>query len=160
MKKIFLMIAVSAFLFSCSSDEESTVNNESSSGDKLPPLKVEIPAELKGNKDAEELIITGTEMINTFSNTMEDIIQDNENLIGKDSEDLSFMEQIQVGKIVVQLVAKMAVYAPKVIELQSNIDNLKQGMSEEERKALEKIGLEFEQRMDEINKKYEYLNDK
>ena len=159
MKKILLMIAVSAFLFSCSSDEESTVNNESSSGDKLPPLKIEIPAELKGNKDAEELIITGTEMINTFSDTMEDIIQDNENLIGKDSDDLTFMEQIQVGKIVVQLVAKMAVYAPKVIELQSNIDNLKQGMSEEERKALEKIGLEFEQRMDEINKKYEYLEE-
>ena len=159
MKKIFFMIAVSVFLFSCSSDEESTVNNESSSGDKIPALEIEIPAELKGNKDAEELIITGTEMINTFSDTMEDIIQDNENLIGKNSDDLTFMEQIQVCKIVVQLVAKMAVYAPKLIELQSNIDNLKQGMSEEERKALEKIGLEFEQRMDEINKKYEYLED-
>ena len=153
------MIAVSAFLFSCSSDEESTANNESSSGDKLPPLKIEIPAELKGNKDAEELIITGTEMINTFSDTMEDIIQDNENLIGKDSDDLTFMEQIQVGKIVVQLVAKMAVYAPKVVELQSNIDNLKEGMTAEEGIALEKIGLEFEQRMDEINKKYEYLEE-
>ena len=160
MKKIFLMIAVSAFLFSCSSDEESTSSNESSNGDKLAPLKIEIPEELKGNKEAEELITTGTEMINTFSNTMEDIIQDNENIIGKDSDDLTFMEQIQVGKIVVQLVAKMAVYAPKVIELQSNIDNLKEGMTVEEGIALEKIGVEFEQRMDEINKKYEYLNDK
>ena len=157
MKKILLVSIIATFLFSCSSNNEEASSNSNDS-DKLPALKVEVPSELKGNKDAEEIITTGEEMINKFSNTLEDIIKDNKNIIGKKSDDLSFMEQIQVGKIAVQIAASMAEFAPKFINFQSKIENFKKGdISDEEAKAIDKVGEAFEQRMNEINKKYEDL---
>jgi len=157
MKKILLVSIIATFLFSCSSNNEEASSNSNDS-DKLPALKIEIPSELKGNKDAEEIITTGEKMINKFSNTLEDIIKDNKNIIGKKSDDLSFMEQIQVGKIAVQIAASMAEFAPKFINFQSKIENFKKGdVSDEEAKAINQVGEAFEQRMDEINKKYENL---
>ncbi|RLD51372.1 MAG: hypothetical protein DRI94_06245 [Bacteroidetes bacterium] len=157
MKKILLVSIIATFLFSCSSNNEEASSNSNDS-DKLPALKIEVPSELKGNKDAEEIITTGEEMINKFSNTLEDIIKDNKNIIGKKSDDLSFMEQIQVGKIAVQIAASMAEFAPKFINFQSKIENFKKGdISDEEAKAIDKVGEAFEQRMNEINKKYEDL---
>ena len=157
MKKILLVSIIATFLFSCSSNNEEASSNSNDS-DKLPALKIEVPSELKGNKDAEEIITTGEEMINKFSNTLEDIIKDNKNIIGKKSDDLSFMEQIQVGKIAVQIAASMAEFAPKFINFQSKIENFKKGdISDEEAKAINQVGEAFEQRMDEINKKYENL---
>ncbi len=157
MKKILFISIISVFMFSCSSNNEEATS-DSSGSDKLPPLKIEVPAELQGNKNAEEIITTGEEMINKFSNTLEDIIKDNKNLFGKKQDDLSFMEQIQVGKIAVQIAASMAQFAPKFISLQTKIDNFKKGdISDKEAKAIDEVGKAFEQRMDEINKKYENL---
>ena len=157
MKKILFVSIIAAFLFSCSSNNEEASSNSNDS-DKLPALKIEVPAELQGNKNAEEIITTGEEMINKFSNSLEDIIKDNKNIIRKKSDDLSFMEQIQVGKIAVQIAASMAEFAPKFLKLQSKIENFKKGeISDEEAKAIDKVGEAFEQRMDEIDKKYENL---
>ena len=100
-------------------------------------------------------------MINKFSNTLEDIIKDNKNLIGKKNEDLSIMEQIQVGKIAVQIAASMAEFAPKFVSLQSKIEDFKKGdISEEEAKAIDKVADAFEKRMDEIEAKYKDLGKK
>ena len=157
MKKILLVSIIATFLFSCSSNNEEASSNSNDS-DKLPALKIEVPSELKGNKDAEEIITTGEEMINKFSNTLEDIIKDNKNIIGKKSDDLSFMEQIQVGKIAVQIAASMAEFAPKFINFQSKIENFKKGdIFDEEAKAIDKVGEAFEQRMNEIEEKYKDL---
>ncbi len=157
MKKLLFVSIIVAFLFSCSSNNEEASTNSSDS-DKLPPLKIEVPAELQNNENAKEIIKTGEDMINKFSNTLEDIIKDNKNLIGKSNDDLSFMEQIQVGKIAVQLAASMAEFAPKFVNLQSKIEDFKKGdISEAEAKAIDKVGEAFEKRMDEINKKYENL---
>lgn len=157
MKKILFVSIIAAFLFSCSSNNEEASSNSNDS-DKLPALKIEVPAELQNNENAKEIITTGEKMINKFSYTLEDIIKDNKNLIGKKNDDLSFMEQIQVGKIAVQIAASMAEFAPKFVSLQSKIENFKKGeISDEEAKAIDKVGKAFEQRMDEINKKYENL---
>jgi len=157
MKKILFVSIIAAFLFSCSSNNEEASSNSNDS-DKLPALKIEVPAELQNNENAKEIITTGEKMINKFSDTLEDIIKDNKNLIGKKNDDLSFMEQIQVGKIAVQIAASMAEFAPKFVSLQSKIENFKKGeISDEEAKAIDKVGKAFEQRMDEINKKYENL---
>jgi len=157
MKKLLFVSLIAVFLFSCSSkDEESS--SSSNDSDKLPPLKIEVPAELQNNENAKEIITTGEEMINKFSDTMEDIIKDNKNLIGKKNDDLSLMEQIQVGKIAFQIATSMAEFAPKFVKLQSKIENFKKGnISEEEVKAIDEVGKAFEKRMDEINKKYEDL---
>jgi len=159
MKKLLFVSIIATFLFSCSSNNEDTNSNtNSSNSDNLPLLKIEVPAELQNNENAKEIIKTGEDMINKFSNTLEDIIKDNKNLIGKSNDDLSFMEQIQVGKIAVQLAASMAEFAPKFTNLQSKIKDFKKGeISEEEAKAIDKVGKAFEKRMDEINKKYEDL---
>lgn len=157
MKKILFVSIIAAFLFSCSSNNEEA-SSDSNDSDKLPALKIEVPAELQNNENAKEIITTGEKMINKFSNTLEDIIKNNKNLIGKKNEDLSIMEQIQVGKIAVQIAASMAEFAPKFVSLQSKIENFKKGeISEEEAKAIDKVGEAFQQRMDEINKKYENL---
>ncbi len=157
MKKILFASIISIFLFSCSSNNEEATSSSSDS-DKLPPLKIEVPAELQGNKDAEEIISTGEDMINKFSNTLENIIKDNKNLIGKKQDDLSFMEQIQMGKIAVQLAASMAEFAPKFVSFQSKIEDFKKGnVSEEETKAIDEVGRAFEQRMNEIEEKYKDL---
>jgi len=126
MKKLLFVSIIATFLFSCSSNNEEASTNSSDS-DKLPPLKIEVPAELQSNENAKEIITTGEEMINKFSNTLEDIIKDNKNLIGKSNDDLSFMEQIQVGKIAVQIAASMAEFAPKFVNLQSKIEDFKKG---------------------------------
>ncbi len=158
MKKILFISILSAFLFSCSSNNEEEVSSNSSDSDNLPPLKIEVPAELQNNEKAKEIITTGEEMINKFSNTLEDVIKDNKNLIGKKNDDLSFTEQIQVGKMAIQITANMAEFASKLVSLQSKIEEFKKGdISEEEAKAIDKVADAFEKRMDEINKKYENL---
>ncbi len=157
MKKLLFVSIIATFLFSCSSNNEEASTNSSDS-DKLPPLKIEVPAELQSNENAKEIIMTGEEMINKFSNTLEDIIKDNKNLIGKSNDDLSFMEQIQVGKIAVQIAASMAEFAPKFVNLQSKIEDFKKGdISEEEAKAIDNVADAFQKRMDEIDAKYKNL---
>ncbi len=160
MKKLIFFGIITAFLFSCSSNSEETTSgtNTSVDNDKLPPLKIEVPAELQDNENAKEIIKTGEDMINKFSNTLEDIIKDNKNLIGKKQEDLSFTEQIQVGKIAVQIVTSMAEFAPKFANLQSKIEDFKKGdISEDEAEAIDKVADAFEQRMNEIEEKYKDL---
>ncbi len=158
MKKILFISILSSFLFSCFSNNEEKISSNSSDSDNLPTLKIEVPAELQNNENAKEIISTGEEMINKFSNTLEDIVRDNKNLIGKKQDDLSFTEQIQAGKMAIQIAASMAEFVPKIVSLQSKIEDFKKGdISEEEAKAIDEVGKAFEKRMDEINKKYENL---
>jgi len=151
LKNIFSIIAISTIIISCSSD--GTKN-----GDFLPPVKIEIPTELADNKDAVILIENSEKALNEFSNNMETLIIDNEDIWNKKSEDLSIMEQITLAK-------SLAVFATNSTEIAivmeklngTDGDEVLKNLSDEQIKAFDEIRLVFEKRINEINTKYESL---
>ncbi len=167
MKKLTLISIIALFLFSCSSDtedkgsktsSEEKVTKTSTDDGKLPALEIEVPSELEGNKEAEEIIKTGEEVINKFSNTIEEVLQENKELIGKDPDDYTLGETMQAGKIALQITAGLAEFAPKFANLENQLEELQKGeLSDEQKEALKKIGDAFQKRMDEIEQKYKGL---
>ncbi len=92
---LILFVAVTAILFS------SCGNSPSSSG-KLPPLKIEVPAELKGNPEIVQFIKDSEEAINLYSNTAEDLAEDCKEFVGKNEEDLTMLDKVKMVSVLGQ----------------------------------------------------------
>lgn len=138
---------------SCSNESKSVKN-----GYFLPPVKIEIPAELQGNKDAIVLIETSEKAINEFSNNIETLIVENEDIWNKKSEDLSIMEQITLATTMAQFAVNSTEMAA-IMEKMNGTDGeeVLKNLNEKQIKAFESVSKIFEERMNEIDKKYKDL---
>ncbi len=156
MKKLINSIYVAmVFVIATSCSNESKPGNN---GDFLPPVKVEIPVELQGNKDAIALIETSEKAINEFSNNIETLIVENEDIWSKKSEDLSIMEQLTLAKTMAQFVVNSTEMA-SVMEKMNGTDGeeILRNLNDEQIKAFESVSKIFEERMNEIDEKYKDL---
>ncbi|MBN2756773.1 MAG: hypothetical protein JXR51_06305 [Bacteroidales bacterium] len=154
MKQLLLFSAITILLFSCSSKEEEKKSNM------LPPLTAEIPDVLKGNKQAEDLIVKGTDLVNQMSETFEELAIDAEPYVGKKEEDLGVMDKINLAKIGVQFMSNMGEFTTKMALMEAEAAKLESGMTEEEKTALETVHENFKKRMEELNEKYKDFGDK
>ena len=146
-KFTFLFFTIAVFL------TPSCVNSPSSSG-KLPPFKIEVPAELKGNKEIVQFIKESEEAINLYSNTAEELAHDCRDFIGKEEEDLNMLDKVKMVAALGQFTANFSQFAVKYGEMLEQTQVLEKGLSEEQTAALATVMEAFKTRMEQIEEKY------
>lgn len=134
-------------LSNCSTDKAKK-------GNYLPPLKAEIPETLKNNDEAKKFIIESTDILNHWSVTLEDLVVECEPFAGKDESELSTMDKLKLGKIMMEFVANMGQFAVKIAEMEQMATSIEDGLDEQEMQAMAAVMDAFEQRIEAINKKY------
>ncbi len=156
MKHLLLLSTILILLFSssCKTEEEEKESNM------LPPLEVEIPSELKGNKEAEKIIVDGTNLVNQASESFEELAIEAEPYIGKTEDELGFSDKISLAKIGLTFMTNLGEFTMKMGELEADADRISEGMTEEEIKAMEVVHETLKKRMDELGEKYKHFADK
>ncbi len=148
-KNVFLLLIV-LFISSCNSKKEKR------NPDFLKPLKIEIPKELENNKDAVEFIESSEKAINEFSDNIEELALNGKDVLFKDVDDMGTMDKIKLGKMAVQFVSNSAQMEGVLENAQKYVEDAKtKGLDDEQIKSLEIIEKTVENRIAEINKKYQ-----
>jgi hypothetical protein len=145
--QIIISILILFSLTNCSS-------NKAKKGDYLPLLKTEIPASLKDNEEAKKFIEESTSVLNQWSVTFEDLVVECEPFVGKDESELSTMDKLKLGKIMMEFVANMGQFAVKMAEMEQFATSIEDGLDEDEMQAMAAVMDAFEIRIQEINTKY------
>ena len=156
MKNIVKTLTVLTLLFTAC----STSNKRNA--DFLPPLKISIADEIKGDAELVEVIQTSEKAMNEFSDNIEQLVIDGKDILTKKNEDQTLMDGLKTGKLMVQFVSNSTQMA-KLIEKFDSYKNSKkeQGLlNDTQLKALEQVGTSFNKRVNEINKKYKNYFDK
>ncbi len=151
MKSIILkgamLLMISFLVFSCSSEKKKA--------NYLPELIIEVPESLKDNPEAVEFIDASSETLNLWSVTFEDLVVECEPFAGKTEEELSTMDKLKLGKIMMKFMANMGQFAVKVAEMEQSVTMIEDGLNQEEAEALMLVMNTFEKRIEEIGDKYE-----
>jgi uncharacterized protein YsxB (DUF464 family) len=124
-------------------------------GDYLPPIKVEIPEALQSNTDAVTFINQSSEVLNQWSVTFEDLGVECEPFVGKEESELSTMDKLKLGKIMMEFMANMGQFAVKVAEMEQTASMIEDGLNEQEIEAMEVVMDSFDARIEELNDKYQ-----
>lgn len=153
MKRIFrntALLIVLVIACSCSGTK--------SSADHLPPLKIEVPAELKDNAEVVRFIKESEEAINLYTQSAEDLAEDCKSFAGKKEEDLSVLDKVKMLNAVGQFTANFAQFGAKYGEMTEQTKLFEEGMNEEQAAALATVLDAFKNRMQQIEEKYKDLN--
>lgn len=150
---LLLLTTVLLFFVACGGKNNSTADN------KLGKLEIEIPEEIKDNKEVVEFIEGMAEVSDEYALMIDKILEDNADIIGKESDELSMMEQLSLVKSTGEVAVKSAGIMEKWGTYMQKRSNLENELTDEELKALESVMTRFEKRMEQIEAKYsEVLN--
>jgi len=144
--KLVILLSLAALSPSC--------GNSPSSSAKLPPLKIEVPSELKGNKEIVQFIKNSEDAINIYSNSAKELAEDCKDFIGKDENDLSVLDKVKMVAAFGQFTANFAQFATKYSEITEQTQLLEEGLTEEQTAALATVMEAFKQRMEQLEEKY------
>ena len=154
MKKILTVLTIAIIFLAC-----STSNKRNS--DFLPPLEITIADEIKGDTELVEVIKSSEKAMNEFSDNIERLVVEGKDVFNKKEEEQSLMDQLTLGKLMVEFVSN----STQMAKLIDEFDNYKRKREEQglindaQLKALEQVGIAFQDRITQINTKYEsYLN--
>jgi len=154
-KKILLLIIVSLLLIACSSGNKRNSNF-------LPPLSIEIPNEINGDAELVKVIKSSEKAINELSDNLEQLVIDSKDVLEMKEEDRGLMDNLKMGKLVVEFVSNSTELAKLIEEFDTyQKEQSSQGlMSDTQLSALGKVGESFGDRMEQINEKYKnYFNE-
>ena len=145
---------ITIFMISCNGHEEKR-NPEF-----LAPLTIEIPSELAANTDAIDFIKSSEIAINEFSDNIEKLAFDGKTILAKNVDEMDSFDQIKLGKMAIQFVSNSSQMKNTLENIEKYAENAKaNGINESQVKSLEIIGNTIENRITEINNKYEnYFN--
>ncbi len=130
----------------------------SPSSNPLPPLKIDIPAELQGNSDIEKFIKASEEAINLFSDTAEELAEDCKDFAGKKEEDLNMLDKVKMVAVLGKFTSNFAQFAGKYNEMEDQTKVLEEGLNEEQAAALATVMEAFKLRMEQLEEKYKDIN--
>lgn len=154
MKKILTVLTIAIIFLAC-----STSNKRNS--DFLPPLEITIADEIKGDTELVEVIKSSEKAMNEFSDNIERLVVEGKDVFNKKEEEQSLMDQLTLGKLMVEFVSNSTQMAKLIDEFDSyKRKREEQGLiNDAQLKALEQVGIAFQDRITQINTKYEsYLN--
>lgn len=152
-KHIIVASLLTLLIWGCGSKSE-----QKAEANYLPDLKAEIPTELQDNKEIVEYINVTTEALNQMSRSLEDLYVKIEPFAHKEEADLSTMEKLKLTKYALEFTAEMAKVGAKMATMQETYTIMADDLTEDEKRALEIIQSSFYKRIEELNKKYENLN--
>ncbi len=147
--RVAMVFLISLLIISCTSDNKKASY--------LPELAIEIPESLKDNPEAIEFINVSTVALNQWSIVFEDLVIECEPFAGKTEEELSTMDKLKLGKIMMEFMANMGQFAVKIAEMEQSVTMVEDGLNEEEAEALVVVMDTFEKRIEEIGSKYENI---
>lgn len=152
---VIILLFLSTLMNSC------TGGSTKRDSDFLPPVKIEIPAEIQSDKDLVDIVKSSEKAINEFSDNIERIAVDGKDVLNKEDEDLTLMDKMNLAKMAVEFISNSTQMAQTLDKFDTYVESKKtQGIiNDTQMKALEQVALTFEKRMDEIEKKYDkYYN--
>ena len=157
MKKITLLFFLASIILAACSGDKNKRNS-----DFLAPIKIAIPDEIKDDAELVNLVKSSEKSINEFSDNIEKMLIDGEDLIQKTKkgeEESTMMEKLKVGKMMVDFASN----SKEIVNTMEKFDTYvqekqKQGeVNDAQLKALEQTGKAFKNRMNELNKKYKHI---
>lgn len=142
MKKLsyIVIIVFAAFFVSCSNKKANKVET-------MPPLAVEIPAELQENTEIVKFIRASEKSINEFANNVESFYIENPDLLTKDVEEMSMVEKLKVMKVAGEMAISFGEFSLHYAEMNNEMENFEEMMDEEQIAAMATVGEVFEKRM-------------
>ena len=154
MKKILTVLTIAIIFLACS------ISNKRNS-DFLPPLSIPIANEISGDAELVEVIKSSEKAMNEFSDNIERLVVEGKDVFNKKEEEQSLMDQLKLGKLMVEFVSNSTQMAKLIDEFDSyKRKREEQGLiNDAQLKALEQVGIAFQDRITQINTKYEsFLN--
>lgn len=146
---LLLIVPILILFTACGGGKSNSVADN-----KLGKLEVEIPKELKDNKEVVAFIEGMAEVSDDYAIMIDETLEKTSEFIGKESEELSMMEQIKLVKITGEVALKSATSLVKWGEYMDKRSSLENELSDDELKALESVMLRFEKRMEQIETKH------
>ncbi len=124
----------------------------------MPPLKIQVPNDVKKDTATMTFIRSSEKVINALSDRMENIAVNGKDLLGKKDKDMSVMDKIKMTKMSVQLLSVGASLTNELVKIQHYIEKKqKEGISETDLKAYDAVEKALEKRIDALNNKYKNL---
>ena len=154
MKKTLIVLTIAITFLACSTGNKRNA-------DFLPPLKISIADEIKGDTELVEVIQNSEKAINEFSDNIEQLAIDGKDVLSKKDEDQTLMDGLKSGKLMIQFVSNSTQMAKLIEEFDTYMNDRKeQGLiNDAQLKALEQVGTTFKTRVNQINEKYKnYLD--
>ena len=155
---ILALLLLALFLNACSG------GGNKRNADFLPPMKIEIADEIKGDAELVEMIQSSEKAINEFSDNIERLAIDGKEIIEKSNrgEEGSVMEKLKAAKMMLEFASNSTQLVNTMEKFNNYMNNKKyQGIiNDEQLKALEQVGTAFNNRIEEINKKHAGFFDK
>ncbi|MCF6181541.1 hypothetical protein [Lutibacter sp.] len=153
-KRILVITLITSLFIACSGEKKRNDNF-------LPPLKISIADEIKGDTELVEVIKSSEKALNEFSDNIEQLAIEGKDVLNKKDEDQTLMDGLKAGKLMVQFVSNSAKMAKLMEEFDTYMNTRKtQGLiNDTQLKALEQVGTAFQKRINQINEKYKnYFN--
>jgi hypothetical protein len=153
-KTIAVITIVSILFLACSNKIKRNANF-------LPPLKITITDEIKGNVELVDMIKSSEAAINEFSDNIEQLALDGQEVLSKKEEDQTLIDNIKMGQLLLEFASNsnQMVETFEKFNIYIEVQNEQGKISEKQLQALEQIVNVFNARMKKLNKKYKnYFN--
>ncbi len=145
-----VLIFLSFATFSCS-DSGRQVNT-------LPPLKIDIPVELKGNPEVVAFIKDSEEAINLYTQSGEELAAKIRPYVGKKEEEIGMLDKMKMLAAFGEFTAHFSQAALKYGEMAEKTKVFEEGLTEEQMAALATVLESFKNRMAQLEAKYKDIN--
>ena len=127
----------------------------------MPPVKIKVPTEVKNDTAVMSFVNASQEVINEFSDKMENVATKGQDLLNKKEEDMTVMEKIRMTKLSIQFMSAGTSLVTELEKIQHYVDKKqKEGVSKTDMKAYEAVEKALEKRMNALNEKYKDLTSK
>ncbi|MCD6347533.1 MAG: hypothetical protein J7L96_08960 [Bacteroidales bacterium] len=154
--KLFIaLFFASAILSSCSSGNKTNP-------DFLTPISIDIPDEIKEDRELVDLVKSSEKAINEFSDNIEQLALDSKDILDTKEEDQTLMDGLKVAQLMLQFASNSSQMAETLEKFNTYVEaRLSQGgINDEQQKALETVAKAFEKRINQIDEKYdEYFDE-
>lgn len=150
--RLFILCVSAAFIVSCGGGNKAD--------NRLGKLELEIPDELKDNKEVVEYIENMAAISDEYAIMIDNVLEDVGNLAGKDEADLSMFEKLKLVKATGQITLGSAEIMVKWGEYMEKRQEFENVLNDDQLKAMGVVMERFEKRMEQINQKYGELSTK
>lgn len=123
----------------------------------LPPVAIEVPAELADQPEVVSFIVESEKVINEFSVTVEDMIERMKPYAGKDYDDLSMASRMRLMAIVGSSAVNFAEFAVRQAEIMEQGRYFEQELGDDQAQALGIVLHTFAERLDLLEEKFKEL---
>lgn len=139
-KTTVIFLVLITLLFACKNNSNSRLIN-------AEPLKIEIPDEIKGDKELVSFIRESEKSINEFAVSIEKLYAEDPKLMQKKEEDMSMFEKLKLLKVAGEMAILFGEFSTNYAEMNEKMGNYELKVNEEQAVALKTIAEAFEKRM-------------